>query len=756
MPFRRLIPSLALLYFTGIATGQTGPQLTTVFPPGAKAGETTEITVTGIGFDGDESLLFSNKALRGELVPGSASTAKQPQPKTRGALTTMKFKVTAPKDVRPGTLDVRVVSKAGLSNPRAFVVSRLAEINEKEPNNDAAEAQKVELETTVNGVIASPTDVDFVAVRVKGGQNVVVACLATSIDSRLQADLLVIGPDGRPIAANRGYRDGDAVLDFLAPADGEYLVRVAQFAYTTGGTDHFYRLTVSTGPWIDAIYPPVTAAESFTVYGRNLGDGKKLFGTLVIAAKPEARFTRPDGRPLDAVRIRRPPVDTSSVTLGGLSADRPVPPPAFTLDAFDTIGSLPVTAPHLCLHGKADAIDNESNDTPEKAQPVKVPGVIAGRIEKRNDRDWYAFEAKKGEILTLELFADRIGSPADAYFTLTDAKGKTIAEVDDSLETLSPNQFYTKSDDPGRYRFTVPADGTYRVMVATREAAVQFGVRDQYVLRIENRATPRAWVAVMSPGTHFPDAGTLPKGGAVLFTVFVSRTDGYDGAISLQMSKLPRGVHCPSQVIGPGQTRGTLVLTADKDAADWAGFVEVEARPTDGEAPTPWVARPFTIVWPVPGLQPNQPPPNSPMITRMDRGPGLALAIRGEPRFRLTPTSDSLKVKAGEKVEVTLKVDRKDGFKDPVQVISGTPDIGPRQQRNQPPPALGTAAPGQAELKVSLDVPANLPGGTYTLVLLGRSGAPQPKGPNAKLLPSYPAAPITLTVTAKEPPRKKK
>ena len=96
--------------------------------------------------------------------------------------------------------------------------------------------------------------------------------------------------------------------------------------------------------------------------------------------------------------------------------------------------------------------------------------------------------------------------------------------MDDSPDTLSPNQFYTKSDDPGRYRFAVPADGTYKVMVSTREAAVQFGVRDQYVLRIA-KEKPDFRLAVMPFGTHYPDAGTLHKGGAVLFSVFVFRSN---------------------------------------------------------------------------------------------------------------------------------------------------------------------------------------------------------------------------------------
>src|SRR5262249_24328659 len=134
--------------------------------------------------------------------------AKQPAPKMAGQQPTnaVKFKVTVEQDARHLFSDVRVLSKGGLSNPRTFVVGNLAEVNEAEPNNDVPQAQKIELNTTVNGVISAPTDVDYVRFAAKKGVNVVVYCLTTTIDSKLQADLVVIGPDGKQLAANRGYR----------------------------------------------------------------------------------------------------------------------------------------------------------------------------------------------------------------------------------------------------------------------------------------------------------------------------------------------------------------------------------------------------------------------------------------------------------------------------------------------------------------------------------------------------------------------
>jgi hypothetical protein len=341
------------------------------------------------------------------------------------------------------------------------------------------------------------------------------------------------------------------------------------------------------------------------------------------------------------------------------------------------------------------------------------------------------------------VFADRIGSPIDAYFQLSDDKGKVLTEQDDGPDSLSPNQFYTKSDDPGRYRFVVPNDGKYRVMVSSRDAGIQFGVREQYVLRIA-RENPDFRLVVMPFSTHLLDAGTLRKGGVVLFSVFVFRMDGFNDAITLTADKLPEGVTCPPQIIGAGQTRGSLVLVADKDAEEWDGFVTITA--TSGNRK--YDARPFSITWPALGIQPNQ-VPNFPMLTRMDRGPGLALAVRGAAPFTLTPTDTEMKAAPGSKIEVTLKITRDEKYKDAIQVFSAVPNFGPRQQGNQPPQPIATIAADKTEVKVSIDVQPNTPAGTYTLVLRGQSGAPQPKGPNVRPTPTYPTVPITVVVGKK-------
>jgi len=105
------------------------------------------------------------------------------------------------------------------------------------------------------------------------------------------------------------YRDSDALVDIVLPEDGEYLVRLFEFTYLSGSADHGYRLTISTAPWIDAVYPP---AIEF---------GKPTPVTL-LRPQPAGR-ARPagfsiDGRPLEKKRrspSRRRPIRWAATRL---------------------------------------------------------------------------------------------------------------------------------------------------------------------------------------------------------------------------------------------------------------------------------------------------------------------------------------------------------------------------------------------------------------------------------------------------------
>src|SRR4029434_7198242 len=91
------------------------------------------------------------------------------------------------------------------------------------------------------------------------------------IDSRLTPVIAVLDQGARELAENRR----GAPLDFTAPSDGPFHVRLHDLTYG-GGPEYFYRLTVSSAPRLDFIVPPSAPAgtrSKFTLLGRNLPGG---------------------------------------------------------------------------------------------------------------------------------------------------------------------------------------------------------------------------------------------------------------------------------------------------------------------------------------------------------------------------------------------------------------------------------------------------------------------------------------------------
>lgn len=743
LPFLRLAAFFILVVVVLSAPAQDrrtieapSPRLLAVTPAGGQQGTSFEVTLAGQSLEEPQELIFSIPGAKAEYLAPTAAPMIEPQRGRQqrgmaaGPLTAVKFKLTLPEKAPLGIHDIRVVTKAGISNPRAFVVGDSAQIVEKEPNDDVAQAQKVELDTTICGALGSPTDVDYFLFAGKKGQRVVVACLTTSIDSRAQPDVHLYRAGGAPLASGRDYEGGDAVLDATLPANDNYYVRVSSFTYTQGGPDHFYRLSISTAPWIDAVYPPMIEpgkSNEVTVYGRNLPGG---------SIDPDAKL---DGHPLEkvTVKVKGP---SKAQTLQRLRYHGFIPPRSAALDGMEyrIANDTGKSNPYLLTYAQAPIVlDNEENDSAEKAQEITLPCEIAGRIEKRHDRDWYKFTAKAGEVYMIEALADRIGSPLDLVFTLGKEGTKNAAEYDDDPELLHPLQFFNRSEDPAPLRWTAPADGTYLLQVTSREADIQAGPRHLYRVRI-TPPKPDFRLIVMPASTNAPEAALVPREGAQIFTVLAWRRDGFNGPIKLSMTGLPDGVACPDQTMGPGLKQTALVVTARADAEPWTGMITVTGTADiDGEEIIR-EARPASITWPAPQQQ------NVPVISRLDRG--LALAVRDGGPHKLSPGQTTLTVAPGAKATLPIKLTRGPDFKVPVQVtLLGYANNFIALNNSQPL----TIPADKDTANAVFDVRRTVPPGSYTLVLRGaatvqlKDVAGKPRG-NANIL--VPATPVTLVV----------
>jgi hypothetical protein len=717
------------------------PRLTAVMPPGGQAGTAVEVAVSGTDIEDPQALLFSHPSIKAEPIaapPPPPPDPKKPPAKPAAQTAATKFKVTIGPDAPPGFHDVRLVNKWGVSNARVFVVGDLPEVLEKEPNNDVDQAQRVELNSTVNGTVAAPTDVDYYVFAGKKGQRVLVSCLASSIDSRLVAGLELYDARGRRLASNRHYRGTDALLDATLPDDGDYHVRLFEFTHTQGSPDHFYRLTISTAPWIDAAFPPVVEPgkpTQVTLYGRNLPGGQ-----------PDPQAVA-DGRVLEKITVGiTPPADPQA--LQRLAFGGHLPPTMAALDGFEyrVRNAAGWSNPVLLTFARAPVVlEAEPNDTPEKAQKVPVPCEVAGRIDRKHDRDWYGFTAKKGDVLNIDLLSDRLGAPTDMKLLLRNVAAKAdIIELDDAPpppQNAAGLKFYARSEDPATYRFIVPADGEYQMMVTSQTAAVVYGPRCFYRLRIAPEQPSFNLVVMPSDHTR-PDGANLLQGGYEGFTVLALREDGFNGDIGLSVEGLPKGVTYVPQSLGAGQRAGALVLGAAPDAPPWTGEIRVKGTALVRGQALVREARAGGITWPV------QPQTNVPTISRLDRS--LVLAVRDKAPFALGATLDKPALVQGDKATLTVKVARLwPDLKQPLNATVMDPVPGVVVNNNQPI----VLNPGKDDGTFPVQVAGTAVPGTYTLVLRATAQVPYAKDPMAKQKPPVnivqPSAPFTINVLPK-------
>jgi hypothetical protein len=760
--------ALAILAFAGLfvppahaqrnPNGAPQPKLYAVFPPGGKVGTTVDVTVAGRDLDEPEKLVFSNPGIKAELVPAPKPEidpkTKKPKP-VMGALPAglFKFKVTIAAGTPLGNHDVRLIGKWGGSNPRTFVVGDLAEVLEKEPNNDTDQAQRVELNATINGTLGSPTDVDYYVVKVAKGQRVLVSCLASSIDSRALPGIEVYNSKDIQVASNNNYHGSDALADFTAKEEGDYSVRVFQFTHTfrqpiTGGmpagsSDHAYRLSITTKPWIDSVFPSVIEpgkTVNVTVYGRNLPGGK-LDPTAVADDVVLEKAT---------LSITAPAEGQGKLAFSGL-----VSPPMGFLDGFEVRVKNDSGASNPFLISLAQApvvLDNGDNDTPETAQEVTLPCEIAGRIEKRRDRDWYTFSAKKGETWNIEVLSNRLGAPTYMMFALRNptTKGEMYETplTDNNMQRYA-RHFFAHSEDPSTYRFTAPADGKYQLLIASRAGDSLYGARHYYQVRITRDEADFHLVATGASTTQ-PEAVTVSGGGYGAFTILAERRPGFTGDIELSVEGLPPGVSCPPQTLAGSIGRTTLVLSGAADVASWSGEVKIKGTATIDGKKVVREARGASIIWPV---QPNS---NTVTISRVDRS--AFLSVHGKAPFTLIPTLDKNEVTQGDKAVLKVKVDRLlADLKGPlqIQVMQGPQQQGAelpvnlRINNNQP---INVNA-GQKEGTLNVTVGADVPPGVYNVVLRGQTQGQYQRDPKNKQKQNIffvqPSAPVSITVLPK-------
>jgi hypothetical protein len=682
------------------AVGQA-PVMDTVFPAGGQIEQLVEVTLGGSNLEKVQTLRCNAAGVRCELLGPN------------------RFRLAIPANTPPGWYDLWAVGEHGVSAPRTFSLGNRVEQLEAEPNETAASANHLPLNVVIDGRIDKAGDADHFRFDAKKGQRVVIECAAERIDSRLRAVLELFDSSGRRLAVNRGYFGIDPLIDFRVPADGSYVVKIHDLT-STGSAEHIYRLEIDTGPCVAFSVPNVIQrgkGAHVTLYGWNLANAG-------------------DPAPSSAAQ---PDFDHVEVDIPETLAHDSWPLPVRLLPAQAVLEGFAYQFPgsHAPVFiGLTDApviLDRLDNHSPSTAQEIPCPCEVSGQLTAGDERDWFAIQAKRGEVFYVEALGQRIQSPVDLQVSILDASGqRELALFNDEVQSSAGILATDHLDPVGRW--VVPADGRYLISVQNLTGGLQTDPRRTYRLSVRREEPDFQLVAIPHRGD--PAGLKVRRSGREVLDLLAFRRRGWQGVIHVSAKDLPAGLECPDIWIGPGVDRGMVVVSANQNAGaiveelKLEGFAEgIGRRPVRSGTlvrsgtPKSWGRLVSQIPFAVAG--------EAPLRITADGHETLNHHLYGKIKVRHSP---------GGVLDVAIDIERRDiGHRAPVKLSGvGLPDLIGNQTAIVPP--------SEQKGYLSFYLPPTLPVGQYSLVIRAETTVPTPdqKGETVTVYSN----PVTIDVQA--------
>jgi WD40 repeat protein len=624
------------------------PVLTSASPRGIERGHVARVKLTGKSLSRVTGVTLTAMAAHGV-------TAKLlPDPKPTSAW----IEVTSAADAPLEAVSLMVTGPGGPSLPIKLYVDDLPQIEEAATTGTLPQA--LPAPASVWGAFMPAGDVDHFAIDAKKEQTLVLDVAAKRLGSKSQVTLTILDAAGHVVASAGAVGDDpDPLLTFTAPADGRYVIKVADL--TAGGTvDNFYRLSIGSFAYVTATFPlaiPANAESKVQLIGHNLpanawvnvkAAAEGEVGVPVDAAKfrsrrplkvfvsktPELLEIKPNGMPAMAMHI------PAAASVNGRIAS----PGQASLFRFDAKAGVNYVVETMAAQ-RGSPVDTRIQILYPDGRPVPrlllravrdcditFRGIDANeggaRFPNYQELDLNQFVYMNGEVVRLFRYPE--GPDSVCFFYTLNGKRRcyfdttpTAHAVDQKCyivephapgEKLLPNGlpvipiWYENDDDSDRFlgadsrlTFTPPADGSYLVRVTDTR---NFGGSD-YVYRLTVRPARPDFTATIEGYDPNPPAGVGRE-----FTVKLNRMDGFDGPVKVEISPPPAGFTISSPIVveaGQWEAKGTIYAAPDAPAAmppASAGALKVAASAmVDGRAVSlvlpdlkrPWAGMPSQV-----------------------------------------------------------------------------------------------------------------------------------------------------------------
>jgi hypothetical protein len=493
---------LGVFFSLAIPVHATSPRITAITPTGAQRGSEVELRLTGSRIDDAQEIIFYEPGIKVLKIDAAKTNS-------------IKAQIQISADCPFGEYHLRLRTAGGISELRTFQVGPFPVVNEVEPNNASTNAQKIALNTTVSGTIASE-DIDCFTVTAKKGERISAEVEGIRLGRGAFDSVLTLqDAQGNVLAGSddTSLLLQDSMISITAPADGDYRVSLRDIGYG-GNNDFVYRLHLGNFPRPTSVYPAGGKAGE-TVAVKFLGDAKGEF--------------------------------TQSIKLPGEVIDR--------FGAYAEQAGVFAPSPNwMRVSSLRNVLETEGNKDREHACVAESPPfALNGIVSKKGEVDWFKFKASKGQALDVTVYARKLRSPIDSLIEIFDSSGKSLASNDDA------------SGADSYLKFNPPADGEYFLSIRDQLNA---GGAD-YVYRVEvGPMTPSLTINI--PQVARNDSQTrqyivVPQGNRFASMVAVKRKD-VAGDVALQFEGLPSGITMQADVIPAKLDQEPVVFEASENA----------------------------------------------------------------------------------------------------------------------------------------------------------------------------------------------
>jgi WD40 repeat protein len=664
-------------------------------PRGGVRGSRVHVTFNGTGVGRATTILIPEPGLTASNLPATRSDERK-----------LEIDLTIAPTARVGLHTLGVITPLGVPTFQTFAVAADPELAEHEPNDRREDltAKPAAIPATLLGTIDRPGDVDHFTLEARAGQQLVFQVVARSLGSQLRPLLSLVDRDGNALAQkSSGGAPVDPIMTYTARSDGPLTLQIADTDHGGSGA-HFYRIAVGAVPFVESVYPLGAELDHTTkleISGSNLEGVKEvalpvgsavragsLVGvpvvlksgsqplnakTLVAVAgrqvlEQETNDTWSQAQPLvvpggvsghighdgdvDFYRFRARKGEHTIVEIFGRRLGTRLDS---VIEVLDAKGS-PIARAVLRPVDRTEVAfrDHGSNG----------PNIRLTRWEHLAVNDYILFGRELARIQALPRNPDD-----DAVFWNQQGLRLGLLETTPEHHPMSQPMYKVEIHPPGtvfpaggipastlnyanddggpsfskdsRVTFEAPADGEFLVRV---EDVRGLGGGDFGYHLVLRRPRPEFRVDL---GSENPN---IPRGGTTLIPLSVNRFDGFDGPLEVKAENLPPGVTATTALIDGSEFSGMMALTADLGAPAFS--------------PPTWrvIARAIA--------DPGARYPTSALAQEIDPGGpnGGWITVTPEPNLKIVARPERVLIHPGERVSMTLAVERGPAFKGRVPI----------------------------------------------------------------------------------------